>query len=225
MAQAVLLPRPQFFHLIPAVRVSHFPIIDWIRRIHYELQSKGSHYVLAVRTYVQNILLEAVRQLPDDCVTAKSDKPVLKFERLEAVFKFIDQHLSEDLSAQQVCRVAHMSRAYFHRFFKKATNMTLTEYVQRRRTDWARDLLLHTDLPVTQIALRVGFGSPSYFGRGISSPGGVNPLTISSSVILGRLSCCKSVLSFLVMLPTESRRHSSDRRRHSADSDESTIVS
>ncbi len=51
------------------------------------------------------------------------------------------------------------------KIFKAATGMTLTEFIGRLRIEWAKQLLLHRSLSVSEIALEVGFNSLSQFNR------------------------------------------------------------
>ena len=60
-------------------------------------------------------------------------------------------------------RHVHVSRFYFCKLFKKATGMTLTEYVARVRVEKAKTLLGNPSLRVSEVGYAAGFGSIPHF--------------------------------------------------------------
>jgi len=78
---------------------------------------------------------------------------------------FIENHLEESLGLEEVAAYAGLSMSQFCKVFKEATNATFTEYVNRRRVEWARRELLRPGARVTEVAYRVGFSSLSQFNR------------------------------------------------------------
>jgi AraC-like DNA-binding protein len=72
--------------------------------------------------------------------------------------------------------MAHMSPAYFCRFFKATTGDTATEYILRLRVDMSADLLANSAKSVTDIAYAVGFSSHSYYDRVFKRLMGMTPL-------------------------------------------------
>ena len=79
---------------------------------------------------------------------------------------FIDSHLAEPLPLDRLCETCgKVSRQYLCRVFKNQTGMTLGDYILSRRLAKAKDLLAHTELSVSEIAIQSGFGSDSYFYR------------------------------------------------------------
>ncbi|WP_299683569.1 AraC family transcriptional regulator [uncultured Dokdonia sp.] len=95
--------------------------------------------------------------------------------RINRVFQYIDQNLENDLSLQQLSEIAFFSPYHFHRIFKYITNETVNEYVTRRRLEKAAAALLHTNTPITEIALLSGFKDNSTFTRAFKKFYGVAP--------------------------------------------------
>jgi AraC-like DNA-binding protein len=58
-----------------------------------------------------------------------------------------------------------VSTFYFRKMFKKATGLTLTDYLGRVRVEKAKNLLLNPHLRVSEIAYTVGFQSLTHFNR------------------------------------------------------------
>lgn len=79
--------------------------------------------------------------------------------------KYIHQHLEAPLPLGTVAQVAGLSESHFCRLFKEATGLTLTDYVNRCRVEWAKKELLKPDQRVSEIAFHVGYQSLSQFNR------------------------------------------------------------
>ena len=73
--------------------------------------------------------------------------------------------LSEDISLDELAAEARLSPFHFARMFKQSTGVPPRVYLTRLRVEKACDLLEHTDLPVTQIALEVGYSSNQVLAR------------------------------------------------------------
>ncbi len=91
------------------------------------------------------------------------------------VFPYIEENLSGDLSLETVADVACFSPFHFHRLFKAITGETLGQYVSRLRAEKAAADLLHTERPVTEIALNRGFSEHSAFTRSFKKYYGNSP--------------------------------------------------
>ena len=73
--------------------------------------------------------------------------------------RFVQAHLDEPITLAQVVEHARVSRFYFCKLFKKATRMTLTEYVGRVRVEKAKTLLVDPTLRISEVVFAAGFGS------------------------------------------------------------------
>ncbi len=82
---------------------------------------------------------------------------------IKKVIKYIDGNLTSDLSLKTLSEIASFSPIHFHNCFKASTGMTLREYVEDRRIRKAVNLLVETDLTLSEIAYECGFSSQSYF--------------------------------------------------------------
>jgi AraC-like DNA-binding protein/ligand-binding sensor protein len=88
--------------------------------------------------------------------------------------RFVQEHVEEPISLGKVVGHVHVSRFYFCKLFKKATGMTLTEYVSRVRVEKAKSLLLDSSLRISEVVYAAGFGSiprfNSVFKRQVGMP-------------------------------------------------------
>ena len=77
--------------------------------------------------------------------------------------QFVQTHVEETITLAQVVRHVNLSRFYFCKLFKRATGMTLTEYVSRVRVERAKSLLVDPSLRISEIVFSAGFGSIPQF--------------------------------------------------------------
>lgn len=82
---------------------------------------------------------------------------------IEQAIEYIKNNLSSDLSLETLSNQASFSAVHFHNFFKKATGTTLHKYVEEQRIKKAINLLLTTNMTLTEIAFECGFSSQTYF--------------------------------------------------------------
>jgi AraC family transcriptional regulator len=73
--------------------------------------------------------------------------------------------LSEDISLDELAAEAQLSPFHFARMFKQSVGVPPRVYLTRLRVEKACELLKHTDLPVTEIALEVGYSSNQVLAR------------------------------------------------------------
>lgn len=84
---------------------------------------------------------------------------------IHKALRHIENHLDEPLQLVDIAAHAGLSVSQFCKLFKEATRFTFTEYVNRRRIEWACRELLKPGSRVTETAYHVGFTSLSQFNR------------------------------------------------------------
>jgi AraC-like DNA-binding protein/ligand-binding sensor protein len=78
---------------------------------------------------------------------------------------YILGHYGDPVGLAEIARKMHASTFYFCKMFKKATDLTFTDYLGRVRVEKAKNLLLNPHLRVSEIAYTVGFQSLTHFNR------------------------------------------------------------
>lgn len=89
--------------------------------------------------------------------------------------QYVNAHLEERITLDDIAAHVSVSPYYFCKVFKQATGMTLTEYVNRRRIEWAKRKLLNPQARVTEVAYDVGYQSLSQFNRSFLKYVGESP--------------------------------------------------
>ncbi|MBC8126906.1 MAG: PocR ligand-binding domain-containing protein [Gloeobacteraceae cyanobacterium ES-bin-144] len=89
--------------------------------------------------------------------------------------KYIHSNLDQPLPLGLVARQAGLSESHFCRLFKDSAGLTLTDYVNRCRIDWAKRELLKPEARISEIAFLVGYQSLSQFNRSFARIVGLSP--------------------------------------------------
>ena len=85
--------------------------------------------------------------------------------RVGNVIGALESDYAKNWSLEELVDVAHMSRSNLMQIFHKATGQAPIEYLLRLRLQKATELLLNSELSITEIAFRVGFNDGNYFTR------------------------------------------------------------
>ena len=95
--------------------------------------------------------------------------------RINRVFRYIDENLNSDLSLATVSNVAYFSPYHFHRIFKFITGETLNDYVTRKRIEKSASDLIHKNISISEIFYKYGFNDNSTFTRTFKKYYGISP--------------------------------------------------
>ena len=82
---------------------------------------------------------------------------------------------SENFSIQDMADRFGLSLSNLSHYFKKYEDVSISDWVKRRRVEVARELLTGSDLSVTEVSERVGYWQPGSFTRAFKSVTGVTP--------------------------------------------------
>lgn len=74
---------------------------------------------------------------------------------------YMDEHYSFNITLQTLSTIACMSESKMKKLFKSVYNMSITEYIQRKRISAAEHMLIQTDLTIAEISRIVGYSNPS----------------------------------------------------------------
>ncbi|MEK4057220.1 effector binding domain-containing protein [Paenibacillus sp. FSL F4-0087] len=95
--------------------------------------------------------------------------------RMNRALDYIEINLVSEIELKEIARCACCSSHQFQRMFSFITNVSLAEYIRRRRLTLAAIELQNSDMKVVDIAIKYGYESPVSFARAFQSLHGVNP--------------------------------------------------
>ena len=93
----------------------------------------------------------------------------------EQTIRYVAEHFTEDITMQDLARHFGYEYHYVSRLFHRHFYMHFKQFLGIYRTEFARDLLLHTDSGITAIALQAGFQNCRSFNRTFLQEMGMTP--------------------------------------------------
>lgn len=84
--------------------------------------------------------------------------------RLQNIFTYVERNYDKDIDIEDVAKLANLTLPAFCNFFKKATQITFTEFVNRYRINKAC-LLMTQDKTISECSYSCGFNNVTYFNR------------------------------------------------------------
>ena len=101
------------------------------------------------------------------------DSPKTK-DAVELAEFYIIQHLTENLSLEEVAAEACVSPTHLTRLFKKRYQMGVVDFVTEKKMALAEELMKQENLTVSYIASKLGYSNYSYFNEGFQEIYGQN---------------------------------------------------
>lgn len=142
-----------------------------IRSIETEMLARHDGYRQAALAHLTLLLIDVARLAgPVVAELRRSSEPLLA-----EVFEVIDRRHGEPLSLRDVADEVGLTPAHLTTVVRRRTGRTVGEWIVERRMAGARGLLTETDLPVAEVARRVGIFDPGYFSRLFGRAHGTSP--------------------------------------------------
>lgn len=143
---------------------SHDPLVEGIGlALSMELESDGSPTRLYAESLAHVLAAHLLRRY------SASEQPVrdaigeLPKYRLRRIIEFINDNLDRDMTLAEIAAQVEMSPYHFARMFKQSTGLAPHQYLLEQRVQRAKTLLADPELPLIEIAYRLGFTDQSHF--------------------------------------------------------------
>ena len=99
------------------------------------------------------------------------------------VANFIQKHISEPLSTEDIANALYISRSRLSTKFKEETGKNLSDFILEERIAEAKRLLLYTDKPIISISAYLGFSSQSHFSNAFKKLCNVTPAVYRKNAV------------------------------------------
>lgn len=109
------------------------------------------------------------------CRILKEQKKNYKNHIVYNVKKYIDEHLTEKLSLQDVANIFGLSPNYLSQLFKKYNDIGFNDYITICKINKAKDLMVDGRLKLYEIAEQLGFENSFYFSKVFKKVEGLSP--------------------------------------------------
>ena len=117
-------------------------------------------YLINLLTALRDFQLEQYKE--QLAVNSKSQEYNEKFN---LVLNYINKNYMYDITLDQLASLAGYSKYHFSRIFKQYNSMSYIQYINAKRIKTAERLLMDSNLPITEVAMRSGFSSLATFNR------------------------------------------------------------
>jgi AraC family transcriptional regulator len=104
-------------------------------------------------------------------------------ERLNKAVSYMEEHMTEEIDFVEAAIIACCSSYQFQRMFSYLADVSLSEYIRRRKMSLAAVDLQSNNTKVIDIALKYGYSSPTAFNRAFQSIHGIAPSRIKDDNI------------------------------------------
>ena len=82
---------------------------------------------------------------------------------VQTAVQYLQDNLAQRFEVRDVAAQVNLSERQLSRIFRKSTGASILTYLTRLRMDRAMQLLLHSELPIKQVAVSVGYPDTHYF--------------------------------------------------------------
>lgn len=100
--------------------------------------------------------------------------PSPELQKIDAVLKYIDDHLADNITVEELAKQVYLHPNYFIVFFKSMMGFSPIQYVNHRRMEVAKTLLLQPNCNISEVAARIGM-QLYYFSRMFKAHTGLTP--------------------------------------------------
>lgn len=95
-------------------------------------------------------------------------------ERLNGAINYMEDHMQDEIEMDEVAKIACCGTYHFQRMFAYMADVTISEYIRRRRMSLAA-VDLQNGHKVIDVSLKYGYDSPTAFNRAFKNVHGITP--------------------------------------------------
>lgn len=132
----------------------------------YEFLIQGYLYIIFGLIIEQRLYTENLKIL---------DKNKNKLYQLKKVLEYIELYYSTPITLKDLANKMNLNQKYFTKIFNQMTGKSPIQYLNYYRIEMACDMLLTTDLSITDICLNCGFNDLSYFIKTFKKEKNISP--------------------------------------------------
>lgn len=141
-----------------------------------DLKNERDHFqALIIMLQILNTLSNCTYRLLDQKRNLATQSSAEQ-ERMNLILAYIVENFNGKISLTEAAARANLTSNAFCKYFKKNTRKTFMEMVIDYRINFARQQLIQTDKPISDIAFESGFGDPSHFYKSFRSKTSLSPV-------------------------------------------------
>ena len=142
----------------PAILTSFNDILN-------EADAQEPCYLEAIKARLLTIIIALVRMLSARMPKTAADKPPSIDTRIAEIDAYVQGHMQELVTLADIAQHIHISTKQINRILQRDFNLSGRDYIDRIKCEHAKDLLLHTDMPLDEIATAIGYANVFSFNK------------------------------------------------------------
>lgn len=146
-------------------------VLQTMLRMKEEFRRKRDGFAELMNLQMSEITLHLQRQLGSGLSHSLSE------DRVQYVLNYMDEHYRTKLSVETLAEMSGYSYDRFRHLFKERYGTSPLRYLLLKRIDYAKSLLLHTQMPVSEISAAAGFVNDAQFCNMFKRESGLSPRT------------------------------------------------
>ncbi len=125
---------------------------------------------MALSSAIQLLMFHVVKKYVDSSKFVNvTHKGGLSLAVQKRIMEYVDAHLEDAMTIENLADVAGLSAFHFARMFHQSFGVTPHNYLKEKKINLAKNLLGKSTMPLIEIAVASGFCSPSHFSRQFKS--------------------------------------------------------
>lgn len=154
-------------------RNSAMPILTSLKSIHQSLVSDDPAMGLTLMHCGFQIIERLYRDMASIPASAAAGEP--RLEALHSMIGYVQNHYSDEIALADIAAAGRVSKSSCCSIFRQYLQQTPVGYLTSYRLERSADLLRNTNLTITEISMRSGFASQSYFTETFRKHSGITP--------------------------------------------------
>jgi AraC-like DNA-binding protein len=166
--------------LFKAFDLPHYIEVDDVPWLQSRFETLINHHrsddltsAIRVKASMFEILSFYLERVPAQTIRVK---PTDSMDKVSVVLKYIDDHLPDNITVEQLAKLIYLHPNYFIHFFKSMLGSSPIQYINQRKLEKAKVQLMTTDLSISEIADGIGM-QLHYFSRLFKNYAGYSPST------------------------------------------------
>lgn len=152
-------------------------LADTLRRLAHEIVTPGFASDILVDALINTLPVELTRYFHTQPENPAPRRGQLSPRQIKTIEEYVREWPAGGVRCEDLASLVDLSRAHFMRLFKATTGMTAHAFIEQLRLQQAQTLLATTDMPLKQIAARLGFATPASFSLAFRRLTGLTPGT------------------------------------------------
>ncbi|MGW8821187.1 response regulator transcription factor [Paenibacillus lautus] len=144
---------------------------EFMQMVHYILHKNGLSALelfqdqAGIHLYAQPRNIEQLKATVLQVVQVIHDQLHPSCSVIQRIQSYIKEHLHESITREQLASFVHLNPAYLSRLFKREVGESITDYILHVRMSQAKDLILTSTIPISEVAKTFGYHNFSHFSK------------------------------------------------------------